>query len=297
MRYSISIIVLLFLFESCNNAFFRESVNTGSVERQGTPQQLKIINKNGLVLLPIEIGDDIYHFILDTGAGVSAIDSQLAAQLQLEKLRSAPVGNASNQRQKFDFVSVKELKISHLLFLNTIAITEDFSNFPIEVSNFGGIIGQPIIAKANWKIDLKNKTLDVSDTAFLSETMTSIPYEIGDNRLPYISINIEGEKQKILLDTGCSDMLNMSNRTTISRKLMNKYPVKIHELEVYTLGQQRTVIIKELKLPQLILGNSLPIEDVFIRFDNINDQKLGMPMFKNKTLVINPSRQEIGVSR
>jgi hypothetical protein len=49
------------------------------------------------------------------------------------------------------------MQIGHVTFLNTVALNGNLSGLKEQVSDFGGVIGQPIINKANWLIDYPNK--------------------------------------------------------------------------------------------------------------------------------------------
>ncbi|MFK7936594.1 MAG: retropepsin-like aspartic protease [Saprospiraceae bacterium] len=291
--YFLFTIVFFLSSSSCNRTFFKESVQRGSVEQVSDLVPLQAIQKHGLLFIPVEIGGETYNFMLDTGAGVSAVDKQLADKLGLQKLRSAPVGNASNQRQQYDFIEINQLKISGLSFNNTLAIREDFSNFPIAIPNFGGIIGQPVISKVHWKIDFTTKKIKIAQRRFAYDLASAIPYEIGNNHLPYVPLQILGKTTYAVFDTGCSDMLNFPLDRPLSKELLNSYPVRINEVEVFTLGQERTIQVKTMLLPEVKLDDKVLFKKVSVLFDHISEPKLGAPFFKNRILIIDTEAKRI----
>ena len=65
---------------------------------------------------------------------------------------------------------VKSMKIGDVEFENTFAGNGNLKGLKEQISNFGGIIGQPIIRKANWLIDYPNKILRVSNENLVDKT-------------------------------------------------------------------------------------------------------------------------------
>jgi len=56
---------------------------------------------------------------------------------------------------------VKSLKIGTVEFKNTFALNGDLDGLKQQISDFGEIIGQTIINKANWQINYPNKKLKI----------------------------------------------------------------------------------------------------------------------------------------
>ena len=66
------------------------------------------------------------------------------------------------------------MKIGNVDFKNTYAVNGNLIGLKEQITNFGGILGQPIISKANWLIDYPNKKIRVSNQNLVDETFKTI---------------------------------------------------------------------------------------------------------------------------
>jgi len=73
------------------------------------------------------------------------------------------ISGASKRKIKFGEEYVRLLKIGTVDFKNTFALNGVLDGLKQQIPNFGGIIGQTIINKANWQIDFPNKKLILSN--------------------------------------------------------------------------------------------------------------------------------------
>ena len=96
------------------------------------------------MILPFELDRVTKSFLFDTVADVSLIQ------------RKSPIGKtqnisrASNRKMKLGKEYVKSLKIGTVEFKNIFALNSDLDGLKQQISDFGRIIGQTIINKANW---------------------------------------------------------------------------------------------------------------------------------------------------
>ena len=77
--------------------------------------------------------------------------------------KTQSISGASKRKIKFGEEYVRLLKIGTVDFKNTFALNGDLDGLKQQIPNFGGIIGQTIINKANWQIDFPNKKLILSN--------------------------------------------------------------------------------------------------------------------------------------
>lgn len=270
-------------------------VDKGQVQLLETPAQVPFITKNRLIFIPVKIDNQEYYFMLDTGAGISAIDTKLARRLEMKKMKNLRVSDAANQTDRISQSSLTAIEIGGYQFQNTAVIIYDFSNFPITIPNFGGIIGQPIISKINWKIDFKKGQLELSEASFSVGQQEKIPFIYHRNQLPYLTLILEGEPFIALLDTGSANQVEFPDDNNTSKYLLKNYPVYSDTLENYTLNQRTEVVIREVKVPHIILGKTTSIEEVYVSIKNLDELRVGANLFNDKILILDTDNQWIAV--
>ena len=121
--------------------------------------------QKSILILPFEFNGVTKNFLFDTGADVSLIQQEYPIG------KTKNISGASNRKMKLKKEYVKSLKIGTVEFKNTFALNGDLDGLKQQILDFGGIIGQTIINKANWQIDYPNKKLkisnkDLTDTTF-----------------------------------------------------------------------------------------------------------------------------------
>lgn len=291
----ILLFLLFFSWSACSPTSRLSFVNEGEIKKIGISSPIPFQSKGHLIFIPVTIAKKQYHFMLDTGAGINAVDSKLAEELEMSTKNFQSVSDAANQNARIARSELKSIEIGAYVFENTDAIIFDFTNFPISIPNFGGIIGQPIINKMNWKIDFTSNQLEVSDTSFSVETLEKIPFQYHKNNLPYLSITIEGKKLDALLDLGSSNQVELPDDYRVAEKIIERYPVRTDILEAYTLNQKIDIIVKEVKMSMVQLGAKTRIEEVYVSIKELDEVRLGAALFKKKILVLDTDNQWIAI--
>ena len=104
---------------------------------------------------------------------------------------------------------------------NNFALNGDLDGLKEQISDFGGIIGQTVINKANWQIDYPNNKLKISNKDPADATFQAIKFE-GIDGAPYTFITINGLEPKVIIDLGSSSEFNLSEGSKLAKQLLEK---------------------------------------------------------------------------
>ena len=123
-----------------------------------------------------------------------------------------------------------------------------------QIPAFGGLIGTPIINKANWLFNYPKKKLTVSNAHLADETFKSIKIS-RQSGVPYADINIGGTTYKAMIDMGSSSALSVPEGSPLAQILLNKYKFQDNERPVYTIGGMQKVKERIGMIPNLKIGD------------------------------------------
>ena len=154
-----------------------------------------------------------------------------------------------------------------------------------QIPDFGGLIGRPIIDRANWLIDLRNKTLVISNQELSDDSFMDIPIEIGENGAPFTTITIDGKEYQAIIDLGSTAMLNVPKDSELAVKLMESYEFKDRKRERYTVGGLQSIIQQVGIIPSVKVGE-MSFDNVEVAINTSSQVRIGMNMFKNRTIYI-----------
>jgi len=129
----------------------------GNVDPKEFTFETPFITQKSIPILLFNLNGVTKNFLFNTGADVSLI------QREHPLGKTQRISGASKRKIKFGEEYVRLLKIGTVDFKNTFALNGDLDGLKQQIPNFGGIIGQTIINKANWQIDFPNKKLILSN--------------------------------------------------------------------------------------------------------------------------------------
>ncbi len=219
--------------------------------------------------MPAIMGNDTSNLLFDTGCQITLIQRDSSEGVRIE------VTGASNRTMELGHMIIDELKIGDVSFLNTHAAAGDYTGLKEQIPNFGGLIGQPIISKANWLIDYANNTIEIS-----SEDLSDASFETiqiwEKNGSPYTWITLDGQKYKALIDLGSSKGLTIPDYAEPADEMIQKYNLQENKRDVYRIGGLETVKEPSGLVEMVHIGD--------IVFDNV------------ETAVFNTSKIRIGNS-
>jgi hypothetical protein len=175
-------------------------------------------------------------------------------------------------------------KIANINFRNTYALNGDLKGLKEQIPNFGGVIGQPIINKANWLIHYPNRKLEISDTNLADNSFRTIK-NIKASGAPYTLVTIDGKEHKAIIDLGSTACLSIPDDSPLARQIAAKYRFQENKREIYSIGGLQTVTEQVGEIPGVKIGD---IEFGSVKTDirNSSQLRLGMRFFENHILYI-----------
>jgi predicted aspartyl protease len=76
---------------------------------------------NAKIVIPVEINNKTYHFLLDTGAP-NVISKSLFNEIKTTTIDKISINDANNLKDSLEAVTIKELKIGSLAFENSVGM-------------------------------------------------------------------------------------------------------------------------------------------------------------------------------
>ena len=226
--------VSIILFTGCSIV---KQQSSGEVYPISFDERLDFTTAKSVIIIPVEVDGQIKNFLFDTGADLNLLqrDSIIGKTNKYQ--------GASKRQMKLGKERVSSMKIGQVDFTNTIAVTGDLVGLKEQIPEFGGLIGQPIIKKANWFIDYPNKTIRFSKKNLVDSSF--IPIRIKrKGGAPYTKLTINGEEHEVIIDMGSSSELNVPEGSKLAKMLLSKYKFDDNERERYTLGGLQTITEK-----------------------------------------------------
>jgi len=173
---------------------------------------------NGQIMLKAKIGNETFDFAFDTG-GYNMVTDAVKQLCGLEFLGEKPLGSANGLIKNTPIVFAPAMALGGLTIANVQAYQVNFSQSPLmECMVSGGFIGTEIIKKYIWQIDYPNRKIVVTNNLnLLPGTVDGLklPVVINKQGQPYVMININGTYQYMLLDTGCSSLIMLSEKDAL----------------------------------------------------------------------------------
>ncbi|MCL5246597.1 retroviral-like aspartic protease family protein [Cellulophaga sp. 20_2_10] len=189
--------IILILISSCATSKAVKYFKEGKTKQGAFKVTLPFEVKNGWIIIPVEINNKNYNFLLDTGTP-TLVSKELAQSLNLKVIDSVNVSDVFNKKQTNKYTRIETIQIGKIDFIETVALINDFNSVPIWSSlNIDGFIGSSLMQHAVWDIDFNNKQITITD----NESKLSLPEKIIENKLfigyagiPSIACKINGEK-------------------------------------------------------------------------------------------------------
>lgn len=267
--------LILLLTLSCS---VTKNQNRGNVIPANFEYQTEFTTVKSVIILPFEINGVSKNFLFDTGADYSLIqrDSVIG--------KTGEYKGASKRKMKLGNEIIESLKIGDIDFRKTIALNGDMKGLKEQIPNFGGIIGQPIIKKANWLIDYPNKSVHVSNKNLVNASFRTIKTKFEDgSHYTYISIN--GIEYKVIIDFGSSSEFNLPKETKLAKQLLQQYDFDDNERDRYTLGGLQNIKEKVGIIPLIKIGD-MEFRDVSTTINISSQPRIGIGFFKDCEIFI-----------
>jgi len=231
-----------------------------------------------VIVLPVKINGIEKNFLFDTGADYNLIqrDSLIGT--------TGSYDGASKREMKMGNEITKSMKIGNIDFINTYSLNADLKGLKEQIVNFGGLIGQSIISKANWLVDYPNKTLEISNKNLANDSFQTIEIK-REHGAPYTYISINNTRYKVVIDFGSSSDFNLPKESKLAKQLLKEYSFSERQRDRYTIGGLQNVTEKIGSVPLIKLGN-LEFKNVETTINTSSQPRIGIGFFKNYIIYI-----------
>ncbi len=173
---------------------------------------------NDKIIIPIEIEENTYRFVFDTGAP-SVISNKLLQKITVTDKKTLDLKAANNSSFSLELVTVPEIKIGGVPFKNTTSLVDDkMIGSLVDCLAVDGSIGSSILEKSIIQIlprrnlirlTNKRKKLPLDKKNATKLTLS------GSQSQPLFWLEVQGDsnvKDQVFFDTGMHGLYNISNR-------------------------------------------------------------------------------------
>lgn len=156
--------------------FFDTYIYSGSVQQERFSDTINFQSLNNWVIVDVVIRNELYHFILDSGAP-TAVSKDLARKLRLKAINNITIADAAGKAATRPLYRLPDLVIGNTTFQNEGGFSNDFSQMnQLSCFQIDGIIGSNLMRKCNWLIDFPKRHLVVSDMPLSISATAKIPF-------------------------------------------------------------------------------------------------------------------------
>ena len=269
----------ILIFSSClGTKSVTKRQQQGTVVPENFEYQTNFDTLKNVILLPFELNGVNKNFLFDTGADFSLI--QRATTIG----KTGNYSGASKRKMKLGNEIIPSIKLGNIEFKNTVALNGNLEGLKEQIENFGGLIGQPIINKANWLIDYPNKSIKVSNKNLVENGFEVIKLK-REGGSPYTFLTINGIEYKVIIDFGSSSEFNLPKETELAKLLLKDYDFKDNKRKRYTLGGLQTITEKVGIVPLVKIGN-MEFKNVKTTINISSQPRIGIAFFKNCEIYI-----------
>lgn len=163
----------------------------------------------GLMNIPVNVGDSVYSFIFDSGAGMCTITDSYARKLGLTPVPSAPVSVKSGLgiASKVQLALAPELRLGNITVRNSVFLVfpDSALSFAGGAYKINGIIGFPV-AKEMDELVFENDSLFVPQQPLYQTPATQQNLAV-DELTPILFLSYNQQELPFTFDTGAGSSL------------------------------------------------------------------------------------------
>ncbi|MEM9327482.1 MAG: pepsin/retropepsin-like aspartic protease family protein [Bacteroidota bacterium] len=280
MRLSqLSVLCIVLLLAGCSVTRLQKAGNTA-------PEEFYLKTNfeiyKGIVALDMTRDGTPGKYLFDTGADLSLIQRDTVIG------RQSKYSGASKRKMRLGRERVASLAIGNIEFKKTRALNGDMVGLKEQIPNFGGLIGQPVIQKANWLINYPEKILEMSSYGLSDSTFTEIKIERRNGNNPYTYLTFNGKSYRVVIDLGSSSMLNLPDDSEFAKEVTKAIDLFDHTRDRYTLGGLQNITEKIGVIPEITLGD-FELEDVKVNINTSSQPRIGSRFFEQFLVCIDNS--------
>ncbi|HET8860484.1 retropepsin-like aspartic protease [Marivirga sp.] len=160
---------------------------------------------NNRIVIPVVIQGRTYNFLFDTGASL-VIDSELLNELEYENIAKIKVRDANERVESLKYVKLSEIKCFDTSFKDQGAIVMNLSD-PVKNSciNISGVFGASVMKDLIWQVNIESQIIRISndiEKLDIDYDNLKIPFDKNPSQSPIIEVNLDGHREKLIIDTG-----------------------------------------------------------------------------------------------
>ncbi|HEX3321332.1 MAG TPA: pepsin/retropepsin-like aspartic protease family protein [Terriglobales bacterium] len=208
--------------------------------------RFRLIDNWAIVVEGAIAGTSHVSMLIDTGAVPSAIDGCLAKQMGLSGTRSEI--SVMNRTIGAERIRVSDVRVGPVSVAGLEMVAVDLSQISKALgTRIGAVIGLDLLGKQSFNLDYRHRRI-----AFRADSagMDAVHFEVGEEasgKYIVIPVESEGQKLKVLLDTGTKDLMLFKNRV---HGMVNALPTRA----VSNLNAGGEDHLSEVELPSLSMG-------------------------------------------
>ncbi len=200
---------ILVALSGCNYLKNVQLLTGGKLKRKQFVEEIPFSYRKKIIVVKARVNADtaMRHFIFDTGAFNSKVESQLAGQLGLPSVATKSNRDSNGNTRTITVTRVDSLRIGHTTFEQIGAGKVEYgvkSASPCLAPH--GIIGANLIQLAHWKIDYRQHKITFSDNPFTPTKAAgfTLPFKRPVlSGVPSVTLRINGKTvDNIMVDVG-----------------------------------------------------------------------------------------------
>lgn len=249
---------------------------------------MQLVSRKPVIDVMID-GKGPFKFFLDTGAGATVVNRDLADELKLPILGDIRIGDpASPQAISANQVGLSRLEIGTAVFSDLVAVSWDRSGL-YQPGAPRGVLGMPLFATMLLTVDYPRSQVVISRGELPPNELDVVNYKVGEAGLFSVPITIAGVASEATLDTGSPSGLSFPN------SFMELLPLASKPIEV---GRGRTVaaevIIYGAKLNGTVKLGNQNFENLEVRFnDRLKHINIGYGLLNQCAVTIDQKNHRI----
>lgn len=282
MKYvNLLVIPVLFLAMSCTVSSRLQK--KGTVSPEVFSSNFTFETHKGVIGVDVDISGKKKRFLFDTGADLTLV------QKDSIQGKTAKYIGASKRKMELGRTLLDTLTIHNIHFKHIYALEGDMVGLKEQIPNFGGILGQSIINKANWLIDYPQRQMRVSSQNLVDETFTEIEIRRQNGGNPYTFLEMDGRHYKVVIDLGSTSTINLPVDSKFGKAVMSSVELTEYTRDRYTLGGLQTITEKVGVIPKVRLGE-FELDNVEVNINISSQPRIGIKFFEEFLIYIDHSQ-------
>ena len=201
-----------------------EIANSASVGLTDFYEEISFTDRSGYFIIPVIIGSRTYDYIFDTG-GYNTATTDILVKNQLPELMKVSVGSSNQIKSEIGLSKIPMLSVGNVPFIGVGVFNFDFDAAQvIKCYTNGGLLGKGVINQAVWQVDYPNRIIRLADKVEKMpnlENSIKLKVELDKVFNPFIQVEIDGRKQKFMLDFGFGGFISLTEKTANEYKFIN----------------------------------------------------------------------------